>query len=326
MIAIPAGAGASVVLASLGVGVISFTIVSRYFLRNPSILWSREIANRPRLKQVEAWDKPFVFSHRGGREEEVENSFEAFVHSATKIPEVMLETDAYLTKDDKVVLFHDEDMERMCGVKGKIRDFNFDELPALIPSAVVKANNPRTTARVTKIPLLEDLFRAFPNHVIYVECKPPVKELVPAVHELINKYDRKDRTVWGSLGYTWMSELCYATDPTIPLYTVRGNILKYWAAYLFGILPFLPIKETTILVFDTHGIKNHFFRVALNMMQPGFIRHLKERGIITQAIGSVAATNDENGWERSEKAGCDGICTDVPAKMWLYYAKKRGLM
>ncbi|KAJ3340718.1 hypothetical protein HDU93_006388 [Gonapodya sp. JEL0774] len=249
----PTPTTASIVLASVGVGIVSYALVSRWFLRNPQVLWAKEIANRPKLQQV------------------------------------MLETDVYLTKDNKVVLFHDDDMERMCGVKGgKIRDFNFDDLPPLIVSPIVKAKNAAAASRVTRIPLLEDLFRAFPDHVIYVECKPPVKELVPAVHELIVKYDRRDRTVWGSLSYTFMSDLCYQTDPSIPLYTVRNRILRYWAAYVFGLLPFIPIKEKTILVLDTHGIQNSVFRVMLNMMQPQFIKHLKDRGLVTQAIGRVA--------------------------------------
>jgi glycerophosphoryl diester phosphodiesterase len=33
------------------------------------------------------------------------------------------------TKDGLLVVHHDHDLERTCGVKGKIKDFNYADLP-----------------------------------------------------------------------------------------------------------------------------------------------------------------------------------------------------
>ena len=37
----------------------------------------------------------------------------------------MIETDVYLTRDEKIVIFHDKDLMRICGNKGRIEDFDY---------------------------------------------------------------------------------------------------------------------------------------------------------------------------------------------------------
>lgn len=49
--------------------------------------------------------------------------------SAVKMGSVMLELDCHLTKDEEVVVSHDNDLTRETGVPKNISDLNFDELP-----------------------------------------------------------------------------------------------------------------------------------------------------------------------------------------------------
>ena len=47
--------------------------------------------------------------------------------SAVNIGTDMLELDVHLTKDKKVVVAHDLDLDRMCGIDGKtINDYNYE--------------------------------------------------------------------------------------------------------------------------------------------------------------------------------------------------------
>jgi glycerophosphoryl diester phosphodiesterase len=39
-----------------------------------------------------------------------------------------IELDIQLTKDEEVVVFHDDDLERVCGVKGRVDSYTFEEL------------------------------------------------------------------------------------------------------------------------------------------------------------------------------------------------------
>ena len=41
----------------------------------------------------------------------------------------MLEMDVRLTKDNKLIVCHDENLDRLCGDKRNVCDVNFSELP-----------------------------------------------------------------------------------------------------------------------------------------------------------------------------------------------------
>ena len=46
----------------------------------------------------------------------------------------LLECDVQMTKDGVVIVAHDDDLKRICGVDRKIEEFNFDELPPILKS------------------------------------------------------------------------------------------------------------------------------------------------------------------------------------------------
>lgn len=73
-----------------------------------------------------------VFGHRGTRGEgnPPENSLAAF-KAAIDQGAHGIELDLFLTKDKKLVVFHDDDLERMTGIKGDIREKTLAELQAM---------------------------------------------------------------------------------------------------------------------------------------------------------------------------------------------------
>ena len=78
---------------------------------------------------------PFLYrnyAHRGLHTEDgtvPENSLPAFRAAAEA--GYAVEMDVHLTADDQLVVFHDDTLERMCGVPGVIDDFTLAELRAL---------------------------------------------------------------------------------------------------------------------------------------------------------------------------------------------------
>ncbi|GFR30511.1 lysophospholipase D GDPD1 [Trichonephila clavata] len=69
-------------------------------------------------------------SHRGGAGEYAENTLSAF-ENAVKQGTDMLEIDLHLTKDEKVVVSHDNNLLRVTGVDVNISDSNYKDLPLL---------------------------------------------------------------------------------------------------------------------------------------------------------------------------------------------------
>lgn len=77
-------------------------------------------------------DKPFqgwMFAHRGlfdNKSKAPENSLPAFKNAVDN--HYGIELDVQLTKDEVIVVFHDNDIFRMCGVDKNVRDITYEEL------------------------------------------------------------------------------------------------------------------------------------------------------------------------------------------------------
>jgi glycerophosphoryl diester phosphodiesterase len=87
------------------------------------------------LAKIKAHNKkwPIISSHRGGSFERTENTLTAFKH-AMENQSNLLECDVHLTKDGVVLVSHDEDLVRLCGVDELIEETNYHELPPMMRS------------------------------------------------------------------------------------------------------------------------------------------------------------------------------------------------
>ena len=83
---------------------------------------------KPRRKQMRPFERVYI-AHRGlhnAKEGVPENSLTAFRLAAEG--GYGAEMDLQLTKDGKLVVFHDASIERMCGVKKRLGDCTYEEL------------------------------------------------------------------------------------------------------------------------------------------------------------------------------------------------------
>ena len=68
-----------------------------------------------------------AFAHRGGANDFVENTLEAFEQSIN-LGYKYIETDVQATKDNKLVIFHDSDLKRMLDKEIDIASIDYNEL------------------------------------------------------------------------------------------------------------------------------------------------------------------------------------------------------
>jgi glycerophosphoryl diester phosphodiesterase len=115
-------------------------------------------------------DGPIPFAHRGGASEAPENTLPAFEY-AVGLGYRYLETDVHATADGRLVAFHDASLDRVTDRRGRIAELRWSE----VARAMVDGRAP--------IPLLTDLFEAFPDARINIDCKSDgaVDPLVRAV-------------------------------------------------------------------------------------------------------------------------------------------------
>lgn len=81
---------------------------------------------RPAKKALH-FEKPIVLANRGGLAEAPENTYAAFTHAAS-LGIHGFAVDIRLTKDEQIVVFHDEYVNRTTNLEGKLADYTLGEL------------------------------------------------------------------------------------------------------------------------------------------------------------------------------------------------------
>ncbi len=103
------------------------------------------------------YSRPLSFGHRGVPEEHQENTMSGF-KKAIKLGLDGVELDVFLTKDKKIVVFHDIETERLTGHVGKITDMTWDEIKRLeIKSEINVGDKTIDYGKTERIVLLEDV-------------------------------------------------------------------------------------------------------------------------------------------------------------------------
>ncbi|SVE24988.1 uncharacterized protein METZ01_LOCUS477842, partial [marine metagenome] len=104
-------------------------------------------------------NKLFLWGHRGSPTKKTENTLSSF-KKATSQGVDGLELDVRCTKDKKVVVFHDKDLNRLAGINKKIKDITYVELQKI------------NLIGQEKIPLLDDLVEIIEKvHAVNIEIK-----------------------------------------------------------------------------------------------------------------------------------------------------------
>lgn len=107
-----------------------------------------------------------LVAHRGYAARYVENSLDA-MRAAIDAGARFIETDVQLTRDRVPVLFHDHDMERLCGVAGAIHDRDHAELPRFVATPDARAEG----AAIATLQQLVALLQRHPAVGVFVELK-----------------------------------------------------------------------------------------------------------------------------------------------------------
>jgi glycerophosphoryl diester phosphodiesterase len=103
-------------------------------------------------------NKPLILAHRGLVTEFQENTLSAVKAAERSKYCDGCEVDVFMTKDKKIVLFHDEDIKRLTGEVGKISEMTWQDLKSLtIQKALDVDGGSYTYPKEETIPLLSDV-------------------------------------------------------------------------------------------------------------------------------------------------------------------------
>ncbi|MEG1254332.1 glycerophosphodiester phosphodiesterase family protein [Clostridium sp.] len=225
------------------------------------------------------------FAHRGASENYPENTLLSF-DKAVMSGATAVELDVHKTKDEKLVVIHDEDIKRTFQGNGLIKDFTLAELKSFKPKNLEFENS-----KLCKLPTLNEVLEILNHRNIFIniELKTDVIHYVNIekdVIDMVRKYDIVDNVLLSSFNHSSL-EICKTIDNKIKLgvlfHNKINNIIKY--ANDLGAYSINPnvhlVNEDLVSLAHESNLK--VFTYTVN--KPSMVNHL-------------------------DKIGCDGIFTD----------------
>ncbi len=194
-------------------------------------VWREIIRNE--LKKVVPMPKAEIIAHRGASYLAPENTVAAS-RLAWELGADAVECDIYLSADNKIIVCHDGNTKRTTGQSYLIKETNSDILRTLDAGSFKNEKY-----KGEKIPFLEEIIQAVPQGkelVVEIKCG---SEVLPALKELISKYENSRKFVFICFDFKTITE----TKKTFP------NNACYWLCSNAGLF------ETTISQVPASGIE-----------------------------------------------------------------------
>ncbi len=246
-----------------------------------------------------AGPKPRVLAHRGlsyvgakklvgdaARASVDENSIQAFI-TAQDAGAQLIESDLQVTKDGVAVLFHDDDLRRVAGLKRKVRDLTLAELQKV------------SLEFGGRIPTLREALIALPEARFNLDFK--VSGVISPAVRIIEELAAHDRILVA--GFSDRRRRLALKKLSRPVATSAGSftVIRLWLAAKFGNTPAVRRIAAGInaLQIPTHSGK-------INLSSPDFIAAMHQAGLELH----YWTINDPNQMFELLRLGADGLVTD----------------
>ena len=162
----------------------------------------------------------------------------------------LLECDVQMTKDGVVIVAHDDDIFRLCGVKKRVDEFNYDELPPIsrrIPLHFSEGEYVLLPEEDGKFTTLRQLFEIANYKVISIDLKHRSDEMKHKVNELIKEFKREHLTIWGSMVPAEHNKIA-RINPNVPQFFSGGQTIMVYLMYYLGLLFLYPLPSDAFMV------------------------------------------------------------------------------
>lgn len=232
------------------------------------------------------WPGPIAFAHRGGTSAAPENTVGAFAH-AVDLGYRYLETDVHLTADGVLVAFHDEHLERTCGIDGTIAELTWSDIRELR----VEEREP--------IPLMGDLFERFPDIRFNIDCKSDAA--APTLIQLVLDRNALDRVCLGSFSHARLVKLRSILGPQLLTCLSPQEVAK------LRVLGRLSGDAKRVAQVPVRAGRASGPR-GITLVTERFVARAHRNGVAVH----VWTVDDPNEMHRLLDLGVDGIMTDRP--------------
>ena len=232
-------------------------------------------------------------AHRGGMALYPENTLEAF-HGSVDFHKVeMLEMDLQITKDDQVIVLHDDSLDRTTNGTGKAIDLSYEEISEFDAGYNFKDEKGNLSFRDkgVKIPLFEEVLKQLPNTYLNIELKGNNPTLVQKTVPLITNYNAEDKILIGSANY-FQNKRVQRHFPNCGYYLSRLELYLFIFRGYFGLLKRDGDKFLTVEApMEHHGIPVYqtFLKATNKLGKPLFVWGANDKDTIQKLIADGVA-------------------------------------
>ena len=231
--------------------------------------------------------KPLVWAHRGASGYAPENTLAAF-QKAVDLGADGVELDIQLTKDDQIVVIHDEMIDRTSDGKGWVKDYTLEELRAF------NYNRTKPEYKHADIPTMREVFELLKPTGLFIniEIKTGMvfyEKIEEKILALTKEMGMEDRVCYSSFNHYTVTRIHELNpDAEVGFLYADGPID----------MPSYGVK---------HGV-NALHPALYNLQYDGFVKECKEKGLKL----NVWTVNERPYMEMCCQYGVDAIITNYP--------------
>ncbi len=245
---------------------------------------------------------PRILAHRGDSQYYPENTLPAFL-SAADLGVDVIETDVHLTVDNRVVIWHDDTLDRATDGEGPVETHTLQEIRALDAGYSFTPDKGgsypfRNTG--VRIMLLEEALEALPHMRFNIDLKGRNPVLVDTFATLVTQFHAEERI----LGASFHTHILRALRRKLPMMATSFSTREVMRLFLLHRLGITAGKRH--LPGQVLQIPEYFGR--LHVLTDRFIERFHRAGILIH----VWTVNERSEMERILGMGVDAIFTDNP--------------
>ncbi len=233
--------------------------------------------------------KTKIFAHRGASLIAAENTMPAF-EAAIKAGADGIELDIQKTKDNKIVVTHDENLKRVTTMNKAVAELDYEEIKALNAAAF------RENDEATYVPLLAEVLDLVKDTdlLLNIELKNAqvqYPELEEDTLALVKQYGLEERVIYSSFNHYSIMKLLQLGTPSEVAFLYMEGLFEPWkyahTNHVHGLHPFFP-----------------------NLMIPNYMNSARELGVKVRPW----TVDSPEYMQKLIALGVDGLITNDPAK------------
>ena len=242
-----------------------------------------------------------MFGHRGAAGLAPENTLPSFA-LATTLGAPYLELDVHGTRDGAVVVLHDPTLERTTNGGGPVADLSLTELQHLDAGHQFTYDGAHFPYRGQgiRVPLLQEVVRAFPQHRLNIEIKQATPPIVDAVFDILGASTALDRCLLAAEHDDIMTAIRAKATDRIATSMSTGDVVEFMNRFGAGNWDgYAPVGRALQIPVSFEG---------LDLITADTVAAAHRLGLEIHAW----TINDPDEMKRLVALGVDGIISDLP--------------